>query len=97
MFRQEEVRSPPAQGVMSSRPGNVCRRCIGWREFVENGGLMSYGPNVPVMVRKAASYVDRILKGQKPGDLPIDARGAPDHQGSISSDQSSIRLRSLNR
>jgi putative tryptophan/tyrosine transport system substrate-binding protein len=44
----------------------------GWREFVSEGGLMSYGPNVPVMVRKAASYVDRIIKGEKPGDLPVE-------------------------
>jgi putative ABC transport system substrate-binding protein len=44
----------------------------GWREFVSEGGLMSYGPNVPIMVRKAASYVDRIIKGEKPGDLPVE-------------------------
>ena len=41
-------------------------------EFVEDGGLMSYAPNYPDLFRRAATYVDKILKGRTPADLPVE-------------------------
>jgi putative ABC transport system substrate-binding protein len=42
------------------------------RDYAEVGGLMSYGPNVADLYRRAAMYVDRILKGARPAELPVE-------------------------
>jgi putative ABC transport system substrate-binding protein len=43
----------------------------GWGDWAQQGGLLSYGPNVDDMIGRAVTYVDRILKGAKPADLPV--------------------------
>ena len=45
---------------------------FGTREYVEAGGLISYGTNVPDLFRRAGEFVDKILRGTKPGDLPVE-------------------------
>jgi putative ABC transport system substrate-binding protein len=43
-----------------------------WKEYADAGGLMSYAPNREELAQRTASFVDRILKGAKPADLPIE-------------------------
>ena len=55
------------------RLGTDCPRSTPSRYFVTDGGLISYGPDLVDQYRRAAGYVDRILKGEKPADLPVQA------------------------
>jgi putative ABC transport system substrate-binding protein len=59
--------------VMSSAAHHRVPAIYAYRSFVAEGGLMSYGPDVYDIFRRTASYVDRILKGAKPADLPVEA------------------------
>ena len=46
--------------------------CRGWAQFVERGNLLSYGPNMPDSFRRLALFVDRIVKGGNPAEIPIE-------------------------
>ena len=71
--------------VVSSRLMNINRPRIvefaarqriplvtGWGPWVRSGGFMSYGPDLDVLVRRAATHVDKILKGARPGEIPVE-------------------------
>jgi putative ABC transport system substrate-binding protein len=83
-FRSLESEPPDAIVVSNSTSNWVTRQSIfdialrrripviyPFREFVDVGGLMSYGVNLPDQYRRAADYVDKVLKGANPGELPI--------------------------
>jgi putative ABC transport system substrate-binding protein len=53
--------------------GNKIPAVYPQRFFIAGGGLISYGPDLVDQTAQAAGYVDRILKGEKPGDLPVQA------------------------
>jgi putative ABC transport system substrate-binding protein len=45
---------------------------FGTTEILESGGLMAYGPSLPALFRRAGDFVDKILHGAKPGDIPVE-------------------------
>ena len=77
---------PDAMSVLADRPFLVSNRrrivqfatkyripaIYPFSEFMEDDGLVFYGPNIPDMFRRSANYVDKILKGAKPADIPIE-------------------------
>ena len=54
------------------RTGARLPTMYGFREYVEAGGLVSYGPNIPDLFRRTGDYVDKILRGAKPADIPVE-------------------------
>jgi putative ABC transport system substrate-binding protein len=60
------------EGVVDFATKNRLPTVYWWREYVEAGGLVYYGPNIHEMYARAAAFVDKILKGAKPSDLPVE-------------------------
>jgi putative ABC transport system substrate-binding protein len=61
-----------AQRVADGAAGSRLPAMYAYQEITNAGGLMSYGPSIPEMFRRSATFIDKILKGAKPGDLPIE-------------------------
>lgn len=77
--RNEAVMMFPTQNVIAARTGiaqwSIRHRLptvSGWAQFADGGNLMSYGPNLQAACHRLAYFVDRILKGAKPADLPVE-------------------------
>ena len=61
------------RAIMTSTERHRLPAIYGYRQFVTEGALISYGPDSADIVRRSAGYVDRILKGERPADLPVQA------------------------
>ncbi len=72
LFLLDPLFSANSTRIADLAKGSQLPTIYGLRQLAEAGGLMAYGPSTAVMVRHAASYVDRILKGAEPGDLPVE-------------------------
>ena len=62
----------PRQRIVDLAAKNLLPTVYTTRSYVDSGALMSYGPSLADLNRRAASYVDKILKGAKPADLPVE-------------------------
>jgi putative ABC transport system substrate-binding protein len=71
VLRDAEFRAHRAEIVAHAARGRL-PTMYGLREEAEAGGLMAYGASVPQLFRRAATYVDKILRGAKPGELPVE-------------------------
>lgn len=60
-----------AERIMALAARHKMPVLYGWHDFVVQGGLMSYGPDIELLVRRAAGYVDRLLRGEKLANLPV--------------------------
>jgi putative ABC transport system substrate-binding protein len=61
-----------AERIMALAAKHKLPVLYGWHDFVVQGGLISYGPDIELLVRRAAGYVDRMLRGEKPTNLPVE-------------------------
>ena len=68
----DTIIAPYRQLIAEFTVNNRVSSIMALRDYAEWGGLMSYGPSLPELYRRAAMYVDRLLKGAKPSDLPIE-------------------------
>jgi putative ABC transport system substrate-binding protein len=68
----DTIIAPYRQLIAEFAVNNRVPSILALRDYVEWGGLLSYGPSLPELYRRAASYVDRVLKGTRPSDLPIE-------------------------